>query len=143
GRRRNAIDCLKKRSSSALCSTRSQSSHVSSLSWQYALLLPRCVRPISSPISTIGTPWLTSRSETAFFICRRRSAITSGSSVGPSKPQFQLSLSFEPSLLFSPFASLCFPLYETRSFNVKPSWHVMKLIDAAVLRAAPPYKSGE
>ncbi len=35
--------------------------------------------------------------------------MTSGSSLGPSTPQFQLLLSFAPSLLFSPFASLCLP----------------------------------
>ena len=37
-------------------SSRLQSSQLTSLSWQYALLLPRCVRPISSPISSIGVP---------------------------------------------------------------------------------------
>ena len=46
------------------------------------------------------------------------------SSVGPSTPQFQLKLSSEPSRLFSPFASLCLRLYETRSLSVKPSWQV-------------------
>ena len=40
---------------------------------------------------------------------------------GPRCPQFQLRLSFAPSRLSSPFASLCFSLYETRSFSVKPS----------------------
>ena len=56
-----------------------------------------------------------------FFTCRFRSFSTAGSSVGPSTPQFQLRLSFAPSRLFSPFASLCFWLYETRSLSVKPS----------------------
>ena len=50
-----------------------------------------------------------------------------GSSVGPSTPQFQLTLSLLPSRLFSPLASLCLPLYETRSLSVKPSWQVTKL----------------
>ena len=52
-----------------------------------------------------------------------------GSSVGPSAPQFQLRLSFDPSRFPSPFASLCLSLYETRSASVKPSWQVMKLIE--------------
>ena len=48
-------------------------------------------------------------------ICRARSAWISGSSVGPSAPQFQERLSSVPSRLSSPLASLCFSLYETRS----------------------------
>ena len=39
-------------------------------------------------------------------------------------------LSSVPSRFSSPFASLCFSLYETRSRSVKPSCAVMKLIDA-------------
>jgi hypothetical protein len=45
---------------------------------------------------------------------------TSGELRGPSMPQFQLTLSSLPSRLCSPLASLCFTLYETRSFSVRP-----------------------
>ena len=69
--------------------SRPQSNQVSGLSWQYALLFPSCVRPHSSPISSIGTPWAPADMASAFFICRCRSAVTAGSSVGPSTPQFQ------------------------------------------------------
>src|SRR4029077_19028568 len=55
---------------------------------------------------------------------RLRNRSMAGSSLGPSTPQFQLRLAPAPSQLFSPLASLCFPLYETRSFRVKPSWQV-------------------
>ena len=55
-------------------------------------------------------------------------ALPSGSSVGPSTPQFQLRLSSAPSRLSSPFASLCLVLYETRSLSVNPSWQVTKLM---------------
>ena len=37
-------------------STFSQLIHVSSLSWQYVLLLPFWVRPSSSPCSSMGVP---------------------------------------------------------------------------------------
>ena len=69
----------------------------------------------------MGTPWLTIIMVMAFLIWRVRSALIAGSSVGPSQPQFQLSLSLDPSRLPSPLASLCFSLYETRSYSVKPS----------------------
>ena len=38
-------------------STFSQLIHVSSLSWQYVLLLPFWVRPASSPCNSMGVPW--------------------------------------------------------------------------------------
>ena len=44
------------------------------------------------------------------FTWRLRSSSTAGSSAGPSQPQFQLRLSFAPSRLSSPLASLCLPL---------------------------------
>ena len=46
----------------------------------------------------------------------------------------RLGLSFDPSRLSSPFASLCLSLYETRSFSVNPSCAVMKLTLAHGLR---------
>ncbi len=39
----------------------------------------------------------------------------------------QCKLCNERYLLPSPFASLCFSLYETRSYSVKPSWAITKL----------------
>ena len=66
----------------------------SSLSWHQALLLPRCVRRNSSPASSIGTPWDSSSVAIRLRACRRRSRRITGSSVGPSTPQFQLKLSF-------------------------------------------------
>src|SRR5581483_3709629 len=50
---------ISRRVNSSSCSFRSSSSHEyheSSLSWQYALLFPCCVRASSSPPSSIGTP---------------------------------------------------------------------------------------
>src|SRR6187455_2433198 len=61
-----------------------------------------------------------------FRFCLLRNDIISGLSVGPSTPQFQERLWLSPSLLFSPFASLCFSLYDTRSRNVNPSCAVTK-----------------
>src|SRR5438045_8092593 len=111
-------------------STFSQSNHDVSLSWQYALLLPSCVRPISSPPQSIGTPIESMSVVRKLRCCRARNAFTSSWSVGPSTPQFHERLSPTPSLFPSPFASLCLSLYETRSRSVKPSCAVMKLIDA-------------
>ena len=71
-------------------SASAQSTQLISLSWHQALLLPRCVRRNSSPASSIGTPCESSSVAIRFRACRRRSARTSGSSVGPSTPQFQL-----------------------------------------------------
>src|SRR5215831_6626850 len=66
-----------------------------------------------------------------------------GSSVGPSCPWFQERLLLWPSAPFSPFASLCFSLYETRSLSVKPSCAVMKLIVDQGLRPRLLNKSPE
>jgi hypothetical protein len=110
-----------------LASTSPQSNQLISLSWQYALLLPCCVRPTSSPATSIGIPRDSMSRVAKFFVCRARSARTAGSSVGPSAPQFQLMLSSLPSRLSSPLARLCFSSYETRSASVKPSWQVTKL----------------
>ena len=111
------------------------------MSWQYALLLPRCVRPTSSPETNIGTPCERSRIAAKFLICRRRARAPPGSSVSPSMPQFQLLLSSTPSRLPSPLASLCFSLYETRSYIVKPSWAVTKLMLFDGPRPIPWYMS--
>ena len=54
-------------------SRRLQSSQLTSLSWQYALLLPRWVRRISSPIWSIGVPIDISRMTMKFLTWRRRS----------------------------------------------------------------------
>src|SRR5690606_14985422 len=98
-------------SKKALClSSHSQFNQLISLSWQYTLLLPNCVRPYSSPLVIMGTPWLRRRVAIKFRFCCSLSALISGSSVGPSTPQFQLLLWLSPSLLSSPFASLCFSL---------------------------------
>jgi hypothetical protein len=112
----------------AFRSTSAQSSQLSSLSWQYALLLPSCVRRISSPIVIIGTPTARSSIANRFLTWRLRSDSIAGSSVGPSTPQFQLRFWSLPSRLPSPFASLCFWSYETTSLSVNPSWQVTKLI---------------
>src|SRR5581483_9795697 len=129
--------------SSRSLSASSQRNHESSLSWHHALLLPCCVRPISSPPRSIGTPCDRSSVVKKLRCWRARNALISGSSVSPSAPWFQERLSSVPSLLSSPFASLCLSLYETRSRNVKPSCAVTKLIDANGLRPSDWYRSDE
>ena len=96
--------------SSRSASADSQSTHDVSLSWQYALLLPPCVRPSSSPARSMGTPCERISVARKLRCWRLRSALTAGSFVGPSAPQFQDRLSLAPSALFSPFAWLCFSL---------------------------------
>src|SRR5215213_10580305 len=122
---------------------RSQFTQEISLSWAYTLLLPRCVRPSSSPCASIGTPWLTIIVVMKFRCCRSRSALIAGSSVSPSTPQFHDRLWLSPSLPPSPFASLCFSLYDTRSRSVKPSCATTKLIEAIGLRPECSYRSLE
>src|SRR5260370_29276030 len=78
-------------------------------------------------MSSIGVPTENSVTVKRFLTMRLRNRSMAGSSLGPSTPQFQLRLAPAPSQLFSPLASLCFALYETRSFRVKPSWQVTKL----------------
>src|SRR5260221_14572027 len=73
---------------------------------------------------------------------RLRNRSMAGSSLGPSTPQFQLRLAPAPSQLFSPLASLCFALYETSSFRVKPLWQVTKLMVCSGSRLACPEMSG-
>src|SRR5438067_8156408 len=92
------------------CSSHSQCVHEISLSWQYALLLPCCVRPHSSPPQSIGTPWDKNNVHRKLRCWRRRSFSTSSFFVGPSSSQFHERLWLSPSLLFSPLASLCFSL---------------------------------
>ncbi len=81
-----------------------------SLSWQYALLLPPCVRPNSSPWLSIGTPCDSIRVARKLRIWRARSSLIPTSSVSPSAPQFHERLWLSPSRFPSPFASLCFSL---------------------------------
>src|SRR5689334_23143188 len=102
------------RCTSACFEIRLQSNQLVSLSWQYALLLPRWVRRTSSPIRIIGMPSENIVQVKKFLTCLFLRFSTAPSSVGPSTPQFQLQLSLEPSRLPSPFASLCFTLKETR-----------------------------
>src|SRR5258707_9420529 len=139
--RRSAISCRENAYRS--WSHCSQLNHEISLSWHHALLLPPWVRPHSSPPRSIGTPCESSSVVRKFRCWRARSALIDGSSVGPSNSQFHERLSSVPSLLLSPFASLCFSLYETRSRSVKPSCAVMKLIDANGLRPSVSYRSEE
>src|SRR4051794_36672812 len=114
--------------SSSCCHGRnSHLNHDRSSSWQYALLLPCWVRPNSSPPTSIGHPCERKRVVMKLRNCRRRSLLIFLSSVGPSTPQFHERLSLWPSWLFSWLSSLCFSLYETQSFRVKPSCAVIKL----------------
>jgi len=107
-RERKAISVLAKRWISACRFSRFQSNQLISLSWQYALLFPRWLRRISSPISSIGVPNAIIVKARKFLICRHLSASMAGSSAGPSAPQFQLRFSFIPSRFCSAFSSLCF-----------------------------------
>src|SRR5439155_10673087 len=99
----------KARSSSAVGSS-AQSNQDSSESWHQALLLPRWVRFISSPPSSIGVPWETSSVIKKLRCCLARRAQIAGSSVSPSAPQFHDRLSSVPSRLPSRLASLCLSL---------------------------------
>mmetsp|Transcript_21079 Transcript_21079/g.63115 ORF Transcript_21079/g.63115 Transcript_21079/m.63115 type:complete len:212 (+) Transcript_21079:768-1403(+) len=72
---------------------------------------------------------------------RLRSALMPPLSVSPSAPQFQLKLSLQPSLLFSPLAWLCLLLYATRSYRLNPSCAMMKLMLWYGLRAFLAYRS--
>jgi hypothetical protein len=87
-------------------------------------------------MSSIGVPTDIISTVRKFLICRLRNVSTSGMSVGPSAPQFQLRSSSEPSRLLSPFASLCLWLYETRSVSVNPSWQVTKLMLCSASRSS-------
>ena len=75
--------------------------------------------------------------------CRRRSRSTSGSSVGPSTPQFQERLCDSPSRPPSPLASLCFASYAVRSCRVNPSCAVTRLTEAQGARTGEPKTSEE
>ena len=78
-----------------------------------ALLLPRCVLPISSPAVIIGTPCESSeRDDEVPLLAQRGARGSSGRSVSPSTPQFHEALSSLPSRFSSPFASLCFFSYD-------------------------------
>src|SRR5690349_21542056 len=140
---RRRIIFLVKLSSRHFGSSQYQSCQLISLSWQYALLLPFWVRPTSSPAVIIGTPWERSSVPRKLRFCCSRSLLISGSSVGPSAPWFHDTLLSLPSRLSSPLASLCFSLYETRSFSVKPSCAVMKFTLAHGPRSLRPKRSCE
>src|SRR5258705_3189012 len=107
------------------------------------LLLPCWVRAISSPWEIIGTPWDSSSVVRKLRCCRSRRVRTFSSVVSPSTPQFQERLKLSPSLFPSPFASLCFSLYDTRSRMVKPSCAVTKLMLANGRRPEFSYRSDE
>src|ERR1017187_4351199 len=114
-RRRNTGCALRKPTrrlvkSSFCASSRDQSNQEISLSWQYALLLPCWVRPISSPPRSSGTPKDNSSVVSIARDWRARSARMARSVLGPSAPQFQDRLSLVPSRLDSPLASLCLSL---------------------------------
>src|SRR5580698_4844343 len=115
-RRRRKTGCARRNATrpavndSRPSSTADQSYQEISLSWQYALLLPRWVRPSSSPPSSIGTPKDSSSVVSMARDWLARSASTAASSVGPSAPQFHERLSSVPSRLASPLASLCLSL---------------------------------
>src|SRR5260370_33586522 len=74
----------------------------------------------------MGTPWAVNSVVRKFRCWRARHFRTSTSSVSPSKPQFHDLLCDSPSMFCSPFASLCFSWYVTRSRSVKPSCAVTK-----------------
>src|SRR3990172_8346911 len=126
-RRVRAIALRTNSTISRLAAARSQSKWLSSLSWQYALLLPRWVRRNSSPPRSIGVPAENNNRHRWFLVSCCLSRFTPSSSVSPSAPQFQELLLSLPSRLSSRLASLCLPLYETRSHSVNPSWQVTKL----------------
>src|SRR6185295_16783479 len=114
--RRDSVGCERRKCTRRRVNTRksrcsgvmSQDVQLSSLSWQYALLFPCCVRPSSSPPLIIGTPTDSKRDAIRLRFCCARSLMTRGSVVGPSTPQFQLRFELSPSWLLSPLASLCF-----------------------------------
>ena len=56
-----------------------------------------------------------------FMAARSRLASTLASTLGPSTPKFAEWFVFEPSMLFSPLASLCLTAYRVRSVSVNPS----------------------
>ena len=89
----------------------------------HGLLLPFCVRPYSSPDTTIGTPRARKVTSQKFRQRVRRSAW--------SPPESQLMLLSEPPS-DGPNGygwPLSLVLYETRSNIVKPSWAVTKFTD--------------
>src|ERR1700712_3614418 len=109
-------------------SAEDQSSQETSLSCEWALLLPDCDWPNSAPIDNIGVPRASSSVATNARWSDPLAAEIAGSAVAPSVPLFHDRLSPVPSRLPSPLASLFLYSYETRSANVKPSWAVMKLM---------------
>src|SRR5690348_2965951 len=115
-RRRRKIACSRRNAmgqrvyASSFWSIWDQSSQETSLSWQYALLLPFWDLPSSSPPRSIGTPWDRKRVVRKLRCWVARHVSTALLTLSPSAPQFQERLCDSPSALFSPFASLCFSL---------------------------------
>ncbi len=107
------------------------------------VVVARWVRPISSPASSIGTPWDSSSVARKLRFCRSRRTRMSGSSEEPSAPQFQDRLSLLPSRPPSPLAWLCLRSQETRSARVNPSWQVTKLTEATGRLLSCWYRSDE
>mmetsp|Transcript_58405 Transcript_58405/g.166248 ORF Transcript_58405/g.166248 Transcript_58405/m.166248 type:complete len:201 (+) Transcript_58405:958-1560(+) len=126
-RLRKAMSRRQKRRSLLSCPEQPSQENQLSESWHQPLLQPCCVRPYSSPNTIIGVPMLRNRAAKKLRICLSRSALMLPSPVFPSWPQFQELLWSSP--LFSPLQRLCFSLYETRSYKVKPSCAVMKLME--------------
>lgn len=58
---------------------------------------PECDDPRNPPARIMGVPWDSISARWKLRICRARRAVTPGSFVSPSTPQFQLKLSFVPS----------------------------------------------
>ena len=81
-------------------------------------------------VAIIGTPWLSRRVVRSSLLAGLQ--VVDRGLVGrdPSAPQFHDRLWLSPSRLPSRLASLCLSLQDTRSRSVKPSWAVMKLIEA-------------
>ena len=140
--RRSATRPRVKRRRSA--SAPAQSNQVSGLSCAYALLLPRWLRPDSSPIASIGVPRASNSVASRLRTSRARRASTAASVVAPSTPWFHEWLASVPSRLPSPLASLCLRSCATRSASVKPSCAVTKLserdgrFDVPAKRSADP-----
>ena len=87
--------------------------HEISLSWQYALLLPRCVRPISSPPASIGTPCeKQERRQEVAHLAQRAARGSRGRRSDLRRRSSSFGCVASPSRLSSPLASLCFSLYE-------------------------------
>ena len=105
---RNAIIIRMNRRKSAFRSRSDQSTQLSGLSWHQALLLP--LLGAEELVAAEDHRHALGDHQGGHQVARPAacgSASTSGSSVGPSTPQFQLQLASLPSRFPSPLASLC------------------------------------